>query len=342
MKKTVGIAGAGVAGRMVALELLDRGWSVQLFDRNLRDGNNSCTWSGAGMLAPSCELESAEGDVSVLGLESLEKWKTWFPRLASSVYFKERGSLVVAHPGDKVELERLKRKVRASAPDQDVLREVNGEDISELEPSLTGNFTDGIYFAREAHLDNRQLLQALGDTLDRDGATWSTEQEVESLEPHTLTANGQRHEFDWVIDCRGMGAKKDIPALRGVRGELLYIHAPEVNLTRPVRLMHPRYPIYIVPREKDIYLVGATAIESEDLSPISGAIRTGTPVGRLYPAHRFCRWSIDETLTDCRPALTDNRPKLFHQEGLMRINGPLPTRIPGLTSTGRIRSRVPG
>ena len=44
-----------------------------------------------------------------------------------------------------------------------------------------------------------QLLQALADTLDRDGAAWSTGEEIESIEPHTLTANGKQHTFDWVV-----------------------------------------------------------------------------------------------------------------------------------------------
>ena len=32
-----------------------------------------------------------------------------------------------------------------------------------------------------------------------------------------------------------------------VYGEVIRIHAPEVTLTRPTRLLHPRYPIYIAP-----------------------------------------------------------------------------------------------
>src|SRR5690606_16194139 len=57
--------------------------------------------------------------------------------------------------------------------------------------------------------------------------------------------------------------------VRGVRGEIFWLHAPGVQLQRPVRLMHPRHRVYLVPRSDDIIVVGASEIESEDRSPVS-------------------------------------------------------------------------
>ena len=73
----------------------------------------------------------------------------------------------------------------------------------------------------------------------------------------------------WLFDCRGLGARSDWKALRGVRGEVVRIHAPGVSLTRPTRLLHPRYPLYIAPKPGDVFVIGATEIESDDLSPAS-------------------------------------------------------------------------
>jgi glycine oxidase len=118
-----------------------------------------------------------------------------------------------------------------------------------------------------------------------------------------------------------MGARADLKNLRGVRGELAYVQAPEVHLGRPVRLMHPRYPIYIVPRKEHVFVIGATALESEDYSPIS--LRSAMELmSAAYTVHTgFAEARVLETLTNCRPALPDNRPRIQVQPGLLSING---------------------
>ena len=148
-----------------------------------------------------------------------------------------------------------------------------------------------------------------------------------------------------MIDCRGLGAKaawqsqhelSDLSSLstnlaqsnslRGVRGEVIRLHAPKVNLRRPTRLIHPRYPIYIAPKEHDIYVVGATEIESEDLSEMS--VRSAMELlSAVYTVHSgFAEARILEMATQCRPTLKDNLPeirvkKTINTSGLMMING---------------------
>ena len=50
--------------------------------------------------------------------------------------------------------------------------------------------------------------------------------------------------------------------LRPVRGEVIRVYAPEVEFSLPVRLMHPRYKLYIAPKINHEYVIGATEIES--------------------------------------------------------------------------------
>jgi glycine oxidase len=139
--------------------------------------------------------------------------------------------------------------------------------------------------------------------------------------------------FDWVIDCRGLGAKeswnkegKPSNDLRGIRGEVIRLYAPEVKLRRPTRLIHPRYPIYIAPKEDDVYVVGATEIESEDLSPMS--LRSAMELlSATYTVHSgFAEARILEMATQCRPTLKDNLPEIrldqkSTEASLMMING---------------------
>jgi glycine oxidase len=125
------------------------------------------------------------------------------------------------------------------------------------------------------------------------------------------------------VDCRGVGAKHDWRNLRGVRGEIVRLHAPDIELRHMVRLLHPRYPVYIVPRAEGRLVVGATSIESDDRSPVSvrGALELLTSAHSVLPALAEAR--ILEFNTQVRPALPDNLPAIrFDRERrILRING---------------------
>jgi glycine oxidase len=125
-----------------------------------------------------------------------------------------------------------------------------------------------------------------------------------------------------VIDCRGLGAQPQWQALRGVRGEVIRVHAPEVSLRRPTRLVHPRYPLYIAPKPGDIFVIGATEIESNDMSPAS-VRSTLELLSAAYSVHSgFAEARIVEIATQCRPALPDNLPAIREpRRGVWQING---------------------
>ena len=94
-----------------------------------------------------------------------------------------------------------------------------------------------------------------------------------------------------------------------------------MGLTRPVRLLHPRHRVYIVPRPGDVVVVGASEIESEDRSPVSlrSAVELMAAAHSVMPALAEAR--IIRMDTNLRPALPDNRPQCHVEPGLVRING---------------------
>src|SRR6218665_3867874 len=125
-----------------------------------------------------------------------------------------------------------------------------------------------------------------------------------------------------VIDCRGLGAKPQWPALRGVRGEVARVHAPDVTLQRPTRLVHPRYPIYIAPKQDHLFGIGATEIESDELAPVS-VRSTLELLSAAYAVHPgFAEGRILELAAQCRPTLADNLPAIRQpRKGLLQIKG---------------------
>jgi glycine oxidase len=133
---------------------------------------------------------------------------------------------------------------------------------------------------------------------------------------------GEAGQSDWLIDCRGLGARQQWQALRGVRGEVVRIHAPEVTLARPTRLVHPRYSIYVAPKENHVFVIGATEIESDDRSGMS--VRSALELlSAAYTIHSgFAEARILELSTQCRPTLPDNLPAIrMPRPRVLQING---------------------
>lgn len=286
------VIGSGVAGLAVASELVSRGAQVQIFDPGGPPGPHGCSWWAGGMLAPWCEFENAEESVLRLGQLALEWWGT-------RTRVQRRGTLVVANPRDLPDLRRFSRRTEGFA-------EVDQPKIRELEPDLHG-FTRGLYFADEAHLDPRQALRDLYTQLVKQGVEFH-----QKLAPTRL---------ENAIDCRGLHARDVLHDLRGVKGEMLVIRCPDVTLTRPVRLLHPRMPLYIVPRGDGVYMLGATMIESEDSSRITARsmLELLSAAYALNPA--FGEAEVLEIGVDLRPAFPDNLPRIRRLGRTIYANG---------------------
>ena len=123
-----------------------------------------------------------------------------------------------------------------------------------------------------------------------------------------------------MIDCRGLAARDDQPELRGVKGELILIETDEVELARPVRLIHPRWPLYVIPREDNLFMLGATSIEAEDTGV---SVRSALELlGAAYAVHpAFAEARIVEFGSGLRPAYPDNLPRITIDKGRVLVNG---------------------
>jgi glycine oxidase len=123
-----------------------------------------------------------------------------------------------------------------------------------------------------------------------------------------------------VIDCRGLAARDTEPELRGVKGELILIETGEVELARPVRLIHPRWPLYVIPREDNLFMLGATSIEAEDTGV---SVRSALELlGAAYAVHpAFAEARIVEFGSGLRPAYPDNLPRIAVDDNRIAVNG---------------------
>lgn len=292
------IIGAGVAGLTTAAACVARGLSVRVVDRAAGIGPDMCSWWAGGMLAPWCERESAEERVVIDGAGAADWWE------AHGAIVVRQGTLVVANPRDRTELQRFGRRTEN-------FERIDGARIAELEPALEGRFGAGLFFAEEAHLAPRQSLEALAAWLRANGV--GVDFGLDGEDPAALGAHGL------VIDCRGLAA--GLPELRGVKGEMLILRSREVELTRTVRFLHPRHSIYLVPRGDGVFMLGATMIESDDRARVTARSMLEL-LGAAYALHPgFAEAEVLEIGVDARPAFSDNLPRILWRDGRLHANG---------------------
>jgi glycine oxidase len=298
-RRRVTVAGAGIIGLWQALTLARRGFGVMLVDREVNPLLSCASRHAGAMLAPWVEAESAPGLVRDLGTEGLDLWRETYPGVVNN------GSLVVAVARDQPDLIRFAKLTEAHVA-------LDRAGLAALEPDLADRFSTALYYQNEAHVATPQALAFLMESCRHAGVDLHFGRALEESDRETI-----------VVDCRGLGARHRLADLRGVRGERLLVRTADVSFSRPVRLLHPRHPLYVVPWGDNRYLVGATMIESEDSGPVT--VRSALELlGAAYALHpAFGEAEVLEMSAGVRPAFPDNVPRARVVDGgrSIMVNG---------------------
>jgi glycine oxidase len=252
-------------------------------------------WAG-GMLAPYCEREASEPLITRLGIRSLDLWRGEFPDTPFN------GSLVVSHPRDRADYERFAKLTTGH-------HRLDADAVLSLEPSLDGRFRDALFFPDEGHVEPRLVLPELHQRVAAAGGSIQFDSERRPDRTDGI-----------VIDCRGLFARDTQPSLRGVKGEMIIVETDEIVLSRPVRLIHPRWPLYIIPRANNQFMIGATSIEREDDGvSVRSALELLSAAYAVHPAFGEAR--IVEIGSGLRPAFPDNLPRIAIDNQKIAVNG---------------------
>jgi len=322
--------------------------AITLFDKDNKLAHNSAAYAAAGLLTPLGESLHSEPNIVSMGFESLSLWPALLDSLDEYTFFQQTGAIMVSHEQDKGDYQRFVRHLNNNYPEHK-LHSLNRAELLALEPEIGRSFNQGLYLPEEGQIGNRRLLIALRKQLEQEGEqgvagsksgntlNWLSECHVTAIAAyeHSSKVSYQQcginvsQSFDLVIDCRGTGASiknsqadcAPLADLRSVRGELFQLFAPDVHISRPIRLMHPRYQLYIAPKQKGFYVVGATEIESDDDSPMT--VRSAMELlSAAYSVHPgFAEANIRQHVSQCRPAFSDNQPKILQNGSLIQVNG---------------------
>ncbi len=286
----IGIVGGGVMGRVLSFLATKRGHDVTLYHDGPASGEGTCSFVAGGMIAPVCEREISSENIFNLGMQSLDLWNNEL-----SFAFSSSQTLVLAPREHQSDLDRFYLG----------LKRYGLENYCEKKDR-------GLLIKNEGHVDPKRFLLVTGKELK---ARWNTK--IESFSRKKV----DDETYDEVIDTRGLNSKE--LRLRGVRGEILTLRVPKLSLKNVVRILHPRVPLYLIPRGDEIFSLGATSFEDSNEGPIK--IRSLLEL-LSYTYSLFPQLAEGEYLgseVKARPALWDNEPLIDapKENTPMKING---------------------
>lgn len=286
------IAGAGIIGVSIALELRERGASVLVLDRGVAGQESSS--AAAGMLAPA-DPETPPA-LRSMALESARVFPEYVRKIESlsgvTTDFRRHGTIAFLNAGATVPTEYSR---------------LSAADLHRLEPRLQSQGLSA-FLIREDTVDPRLLMQAALAAARRLGVKFRENTEVKEIrsgenEVEVLTTCGEFTSHT-AINCRGAWAGAPV---RPRKGQMLYLQPAQSDLLQHV--VHAP-DAYIVPRSSGKTLVGATV---EDVgfdksvipSTIDGLLRTAA---RYLP--ELASAPIVDSWAGLRPGTPDNMPIL--------------------------------
>jgi glycine oxidase len=335
MKKfEVAIAGGGVIGGAIALELARAGLSVAVFDR--QQPGQEASWASAGILSPAPESPGMVAMVP-LGKASMALYPEFVAQIeelsAMSTGFRPKGTLEALFSHDtKAELSTIIALHHGLGLQAEPLR---AEDARELEPALSEEVEAAVLRPEEASIDNRLLTAAILQAAKRSGAEIFSGDGVKAIWRERnrcagLVLQSEKVEADWTIIAAGCfsatidGIAPYAP-VRPAKGQMAALRADDVKIERVLW----SEKIYLVPRNDGRILAGATVEHGGfDKRVTAGGIEKILSAAiDLAPGLANAR--IEETWAGLRPDSPDHLPILG------------PTDIDGLLmATGHFRSGI--
>ena len=322
------VAGGGIIGASIALELTEAGWRVGVFDS--QKPGREASWASAGMISPVPESASF-GSLLPLNLASARAYPDFIHRVEElagrDVGYRKEGALdIFLKDVAKEEIAEVLERNRSAGLQAEAL---SSEQASRLEPDLTAEIRGAILRPDEASLDNREFTEATLEAARRKGAEISSGNGAKALWTEGSRCKGLqlqtgRVEARWTIVAAGCfsaqieGAAEYAP-VTPAKGQMMALRCHGIPLRRDLWCGHS----YLVPRKDGRIIAGATIeYEGFDRSVTAGGMKKIlSGAVSLVPALEKAK--IEETWAGLRPDTPDHLPIIGPTdcEGLLIATG---------------------
>lgn len=318
----IGIIGAGILGRLLAIEFSKYNYQITLFEKDDMNSSQSSCATAAGMLNPWSEINESTALVFELGVLSLTHWQEVIQKIAAPEILFHCGSAHVSSYGDKAKLDHLLKNL-LNKQENFYCIPLDNNLKKQLFNKTNSSYPYGFYLPDEKCLDPQLFIKKSNDYFKKNNnINFCYDTNILKFSQNTISSENKSEYFDLVLNTTGYHGKSDLNnTLRGVRGSLILVEAPQVNLQSIVRLGHLRYPIYIVPRGQNKYIIGATTHETECMKPmtVEANLELLSTACQFDPG--FLEANILEQRVNLRPAFASGEPKIQCKNNVYFING---------------------
>lgn len=328
------VAGGGIIGASIALELAAAGLRVAVFDA--QSPGREASWASAGMISPAPESFEMTS-LLPLSIASVRLYPEFIQRVeelsGTAVGYRRDGALDLLPSGTgQAEIDEIVALHRGAGLRAEAL---SGSEAREIEPALMGELHAAIHRPDEASLDNRLFTEATLEAARRKGAEVFANNGANALWKEGNTCKGLqlqngRVEAKWTVIAAGCFSARieGVAAYAPVtpaKGQMMALRCDAVNLKKDLWRGH----MYLVPRNDGRIIAGST-VEYEGFDrnvTVAGMKQILTGAISLVPALESAR--IEETWAGLRPDSPDHLPILG------------PTDLDGLLiATGHFRSGI--
>ncbi len=330
----VAIAGGGVIGGAIALELARSGLRVAVFDR--QQPGQEASWASAGIISPA-----PENPGMIITVELAKRSAALYPEFVAlveeisgqSTGYRRKGTLEAIFSHDaKEELSTIIALHHGLGLKAEPLR---AEDARELEPALSDELEAAVLRPDEASIDNRLLTAMVFEAAQRSGAEIFPASRVKGIwrdgaRCRGLLLENEKVEAQWTVIAAGcfsatVGGVSAYAPVKPAKGQMIALRADDLEIERVLW----SEKIYLVPRNDGRILAGATVeyVGFDKRVTAGGIEKVLTAAIELAPGLKDAR--IEETWAGLRPDSADHLPILG------------PTDLEGLVmATGHFRSGI--
>jgi len=329
MKKfDAAIAGGGLIGGAIALELARAGLRVGVFDR--QEPGKEASWAGAGIISPAPE-GPAMIPLVPLGKASLALYPEFVAMVeeiyGESVGYRPKGTLeALFSPDARAELSTVIALHHGLGLTAEPLR---AEDARALEPALSEDLEAAVLRPEEASVDNRALTRSVLEAAQRSGVEIFSGSGAEGIWSESgrcvgLKLKNEKVQAEWTIIAAGCfsagieGVTRYAPVVPA-KGQMVSLRAEEIEIERVLW----SEKLYLVPRNDGRILAGATVEHvGFDKALTAGAIEKILQAA-IELAPRLSSARIEEMWAGLRPDSPDHLPILgpTDMEGLLMATG---------------------
>ena len=250
----IAIIGAGVSGLLTALELVEQGCKVTIFDQ--QNAGHAASWAGGGILSPMYPWRYPQevNQIAQYGKQLYQEWnEKLLPETDIDFQIHETGMLIF----DEADFEKgLNYKNQFNEPMQHC-EYLQREQLEQVNPHISAQLQQAIYFPQLANVRNPRLLKSLITYLKQHPNiyvvenTWIEKFNIQNQNIQSIqTSNGQHFEADEFVIATGAWSNTwstqlqlSIP-VEPVQGQMMLFKTPENWL--PTMCMNK--VMYLIPR----------------------------------------------------------------------------------------------